>query len=156
LSDYYEKTIEKVPSSAVNSENKRRIGKLIASLIVNELLGKISDITETSLRPTDLAGLVSLLESGAITSKIVKDVLVKSIATGKSPVAIIEEEGIEKVDDSDIESIIDKVLTENAKEVERYKNGEKQLFGFFVGQVMRESKGQADPGVVNKLLIEKL
>lgn len=156
LSEYYEKVIEKIPSAAVNSENKRRIGKLVATLIINELLGKVADITTSSLKPNDLAALVDMLEQGDVTSKIVKDVLAKSLETGKSPLSIIQEEGIEKVDDSAIEAIVDKVLADNATEVERYRAGEKQLHGFFVGQVMKESKGQADPGVVHILLTEKL
>lgn len=156
VSEYYEKIIEKIPSAAVNSENKRRIGKLVASLVINEFLGKVADVNESNLRPNDFALLIQSLEVGEITTKILKDVIGKALKTGKSPVEIIKSEGIEKADDTTVEAIIDKVVSDNPDEVARYRAGDVRLFGFFVGQVMQASKGQADPSTVNKILKEKL
>lgn len=156
VAEYYEKIIEQIPSAAVNSENKRRIGKLAASLLVNEFLGRVASVGDTNLRASQFAGLIMSLEVGEITTKILKDVLVRAIETGKDPAEIIKSEGIEKADDSAVEEIISKVIAENPSEVERYRAGDVKLFGFFVGQVMQASKGQADPNTVNKALKEKL
>lgn len=156
LSDYFEKTLEKVPAIAESSEAKRRIGKQVANLIINEIIGKVADVYEITLKPSELADLVNNLERGEITLKILKDVLGKALATGKDPAEIIKSEGIVKADDSVVLDIVEKVITANPAEVERYRAGESRLLGFFVGEVMRESKGQADPLTVNKVLKEKL
>ncbi|GIT62403.1 MAG: hypothetical protein Ct9H300mP20_22300 [Gammaproteobacteria bacterium] len=75
----------------------------------------------------------------------------------KNPDEIIEEKGLKQVtDSSEIEKVIDKVLEKNSSQLEQYKSGKEKLFGFFVGQVMKESKGKANPEQVNKLLKDKL
>jgi len=79
------------------------------------------------------------------------------VETGESPDKIIEEKGLRQVSDTgEIEAMIDTVLAENTDKVEEYRGGKDKLFGFFVGQVMKASKGQANPGMVNQLLKAKL
>jgi aspartyl-tRNA(Asn)/glutamyl-tRNA(Gln) amidotransferase subunit B len=156
LSDYFEKTLEKIPAITEGSEAKRKIGKQVANLIINEIIGKVADVYEITLKPSELAGLVTSLEMGEITLKILKDVLGKALVTGKNPAEIIKSEGIAKSDDSAVLEIVEKVIAANRAEVERYRTGESRLFGFFVGEVMKESKGQADPQSINKLLHESL
>jgi len=127
--------------------------------MINEFIGKVSDLSspyDSKISPEAFAELINLLEEKKITGKIAKDILPKMIVNGQRPTQIIESEGIKRVDDSDIEAIIEKVINDNSSEVERYKNGEQKLFGFFVGQVMRESSGQADPAITNKILKERL
>lgn len=157
-SKYFEEIIGHLEQITKSAEAARNIGKQTATLMINEFIGKLSDITpyESKVTPESFAELVDLLDKKEITSKMAKDILDKMIQTGKSASGVIKDEGIEKTDDTAIETIIDKVIADNPVEVERFKAGEKKLQGFFVGQVMKESKGQADPGVINIMLKNKL
>lgn len=156
---YFEETIGHLSEITEGSEASRRFGRQVSSFMINEFMGKVSDLSslyDSKVRPEDFAELIGLLKEKKITGKIAKDILPKMIATGQKPIKIIDSEGIKRVDDSDIDEIIDRVIKENPNEAERYKNGEQKLFGFFVGQAMKESKGQADPSTVNKVLKNKL
>jgi aspartyl-tRNA(Asn)/glutamyl-tRNA(Gln) amidotransferase subunit B len=158
-SRYFEETIGHLEQITKSADASRRIGKQVATLLINEFLGKISDldsISDSKVTPESFAELIDLLDKKEITSKMAKDILPKMIEAGKSASGIKKEAGMEKVDDSAVEQIVDKVLAANPAEVERFKAGEKKLQGFFVGQVMKESKGQADPAAINKLIIERL
>lgn len=158
-SKYFEEVIGHLEQITRSSEASRRIGKQVATIMVNEFLGKITELDsvfESLVTPESFAELIDLLDKKEITSKMAKDILIKMIETGKSAPGIIKESGMKKIDDSSLQAIVNKVITANQIEVERFKAGEKKLFGFFIGQVMKESKGQADPTVVNKLLKEKL
>jgi aspartyl-tRNA(Asn)/glutamyl-tRNA(Gln) amidotransferase subunit B len=104
-----------------------------------------------------LAELLALINNDTISGKIAKQVFEIMFETGERPEAIIEARGLKQVTDtSAIEQIIDKVIVANADKVTEYKSGKDKLFGFFVGQVMKESQGKANPQVVNDLLIKKL
>jgi aspartyl-tRNA(Asn)/glutamyl-tRNA(Gln) amidotransferase subunit B len=86
-----------------------------------------------------------------------KDIFAKMVATGKSPQEIIDSEGLRQISDTGaLEKIIDEVIAGNVKQVEQYKSGKTTVLGYLVGQVMKASKGQANPGVVNELLRSKL
>jgi aspartyl-tRNA(Asn)/glutamyl-tRNA(Gln) amidotransferase subunit B len=107
--------------------------------------------------PEALGGLVGLIEDGTISGKIAKDVFADMFETGKDAATIVEEKGLKQVSDSGaIEAMIDEVIAANGDKVEEYRGGKDKLFGFFVGQVMKASKGQANPGMVNQLLRAKL
>ena len=107
--------------------------------------------------PEELGALVRVIEEGKISGKQGKDVLVEMFRTGKAAAAVIEEQGLAQVSDAgEIEKIITDVLASNHQQVEQYRAGKEGLFGFFVGQVMKVSKGKANPKVVNDLLREKL
>ena len=98
-----------------------------------------------------------LMESGAISSKILKDLYDKAFANGEDFPAIYEREKPQQITDtSAIEKIIDDVIAANPKQVEQYKAGKTTILGFFVGQVMKGSKGQAKPDLVNEILKKKL
>ncbi len=100
---------------------------------------------------------MDLLDSGAISGKIAKGVFEQMFASGKSARHIVDEKGLGQVsDESQIESAIDQVLSENPKEVEQFRAGKDKLFGFFVGQVMRKTKGKANPQLANEILRKKL
>lgn len=159
LARYFEATLENLPQIAESSEKARKLGKQAASILINEFLGKITELNsvfDSNITPDNFAQLISLLDGDEITGTIAKDLLPKMLKSGKSPSEIIKSEGISKVDDSAVSSIIEKVITDNPAEVERYRAGDNKLFGFFVGQVMRETKGKGDPKAVNELLKRKL
>jgi len=97
------------------------------------------------------------MDSGTISVKIAKTVFDEMWKSGKGPAAIVQEQGLVQVSDSGaIEAIIDEILIREAGQVEEYRSGKDKLFGFFVGQVMKASKGKANPAVVNELLLSKL
>ena len=98
-----------------------------------------------------------MIKSGEISGKIAKDVLDAMIESGENAKQIVESKGLKQVSDSSaIEKIIDEVLSRNHTSLDEYRAGKEKLFGFFVGQVMKESKGQANPTIVNELLKKKL
>ncbi len=135
--------------------------KLTANWLLNDLLGSLSeagkDIESSPVSPQSLAELVKLIKENVLSSKLAKEVIKEMVATGKSPSQIVEEKGLKQIsDEGQIRSMIEEVLRENSKEVERFKAGEEKVFGFLVGQVMKKAKGKANPQLVNKLLREML
>ena len=111
------------------------------------------DIQQSPIAPRALAALLKLIDGNVISGKIAKTVFDEMARTGKPPETIVQEKGLVQVTDtSEIEQIVQKVLARNPKEVSDYQNGKEKVFGFFVGQVMRESKGKANPQRVNEIL----
>lgn len=136
-----------------------------AKLAANWLMGDIAaymknekvSISDIKLTPSELAELIDSIKSGTISGKIGKEILFELIAKGGTVKGLIKEKNLVQITDpSEIEKIIDKVLEANQKQVEQYRGGKTKLQGFFAGQVMKESKGKANPGLVNKILLEKL
>ena len=127
---------------------------------MSELLGLSDDpemIMNFPVKAGELAGLLKLIDDGTINGKTAKSVFRDMIETGKKPEIIIEEKGLTQVSDtSEIETIIDKVLASNQQSVDDFRNGKEKAMGFLVGQVMKESKGKANPQMVNEILIKKL
>ena len=98
-----------------------------------------------------------MITKGTISNRIAKDVFVEMIESKKSAADIVKEKGLEQVSDTgELETMIAKILSDNPKMVEDYKGGKDKLFGFFVGQVMKQTQGKANPGVVNELLKKAL
>jgi aspartyl-tRNA(Asn)/glutamyl-tRNA(Gln) amidotransferase subunit B len=115
------------------------------------------DISESPVSAGNLGRLVALITAGKISGKLAKDVFAKMFAAGETAEAIIEREGLSQISDAGaLGKIIDEVIAANPKQVEQYRGGKTTVIAFFVGQVMKASRGQADPGAVNKLLREKL
>ncbi len=109
------------------------------------------------VQPDSLNELVNLIEKNTISGKIAKEVFSEMIMTSKKPSEIVKQKGLEQVsDDSTIEGFIEEVISQNEDKVNEYRNGKEKLFGFFVGQVMKVSRGKANPGLVNKMLKNKL
>ncbi len=124
--------------------------KLIANWVINE-------VPDMTVPDQHLAELLKILEAGEISNKIAKDVASAMRESGKTAAAIIEEKGLKQVSDSSaIETLIDQVLAASPKELEAYKAGRVQLYGYFVGQAMKAAKGQANPQVLNEVLKKKL
>jgi aspartyl-tRNA(Asn)/glutamyl-tRNA(Gln) amidotransferase subunit B len=157
---YFEEAIESIPAEAENSEFKKQIGKAVASFMQTELLGKLNgseSVFDTKVSPQNFASLIAEVRSDKISGKIAKEIFPEMLASGKAAAELIAEKGMSQISDSgELNTIVAQVLKDNKNEVERYRAGEKQLFGFFVGQVMKASKGQANPGLVNEILKKEL
>jgi aspartyl-tRNA(Asn)/glutamyl-tRNA(Gln) amidotransferase subunit B len=133
--------------------------KKAANWIINELLREVRDgiLAGFPVRPIGLSALIRLIDEGTISSTIAKEVFAEMVATGKSPEQVVAEKGLRQVSDTGaLETVIDRVMAANPAEVEKYRSGKKNLIGFFVGQVMKETKGKGDPKLVNELLRKKL
>ena len=133
--------------------------------VSNWLIGDITawlkhhntDLAQAKLTPDALAELTELFETKAISSAVAKKLIPELLEKGGSPKQLVEQQGLAQVsDEGALKAIVEKVLAENPKEVAAYKGGNTQLVGFFVGQVMKESKGSANPQVVSKLIQELL
>ena len=140
---------------------KGKDGKLTANWMITELFGALKkeniSLSDSPISPENLGQLIDLISDGTISGKIAKDVFAEMMISKKSPSDIVKEKGLEQVsDDTEILKLIDKVIAENEDKVKDYLGGKDKLFGFFVGQVMKLSQGKANPGIVNKLLKEKL
>jgi aspartyl-tRNA(Asn)/glutamyl-tRNA(Gln) amidotransferase subunit B len=115
------------------------------------------EIAESPVSAENLGGLISMIGEGKISGKIAKDILPKMFETGDTAAAIAEREGLQQISDSGaLEKIVDQVIAANPKQVEQYRGGKTTVIGFLVGQVMKASRGQADPAAVNALLKAKL
>jgi aspartyl-tRNA(Asn)/glutamyl-tRNA(Gln) amidotransferase subunit B len=150
LADYFE-------DCAQNVKNP----KLVSNWVMGTLLGLLNSegksIDQSPVSAAQLAELIALIETDVISGKIAKTVFDEMVASGKAPKVIVEEKGLVQVTDaSAIESVVDQVISANPSEVEKFKAGNAKLMGFFVGQVMRETKGKANPQMVNQLLKKKL
>ena len=135
--------------------------KLATNWITGELFALLNnksiEITESPITSENLAKLINLIKDGTISGKIAKTVFEIMADSGKDPKKIVEEKGLKQQSDpKELEKIIDKVISDNLKNVEAYKSGKDKLFGFFVGQVMKQSNGKANPQLVNEILKKKL
>lgn len=135
--------------------------KLAANWVISELFGRLNkegrDIAECPVKPESLAGLLKLIMDDTISGKIAKDVFSEMFETGKEASVIVEEKGLKQITDTGaIEAVVDRIIADNPGQVEQYRSGKQGLIGWFVGQVMKETGGKANPGVVNQLLKKKL
>ncbi|HEY3269102.1 MAG TPA: Asp-tRNA(Asn)/Glu-tRNA(Gln) amidotransferase subunit GatB [Armatimonadota bacterium] len=135
--------------------------KAAANWVTGQLLANLNaeghDITETKVRAEDLGAMIRLIGDGTISGKIAKTVFDEMFQTGKPPRQIVDEKGLVQVsDEGAIEAIVEQVLAAHPDEAARFRGGEEKLMGFFVGQVMKASKGKANPGLANSVLKKKL
>ena len=154
-------TEEKETAAFYEAAAEGRDKKLVANWMTVELFGALNkagkSLGDSPVSPQQLGGLVGLISDGTISGRIAKDVFAEMMETSKDAAVIIEEKGLKQVSDSGaIEALIDQVLADNQDKVEEYRGGKDKLFGFFVGQTMKLSKGQANPAMVNDLLKSKL
>jgi aspartyl-tRNA(Asn)/glutamyl-tRNA(Gln) amidotransferase subunit B len=135
--------------------------KAVSNWIMGSLLGLLNaegkSIDQAPVSASDLVELLKLVDDGTISGKIAKNVFDEMAKSGKSARQIVEEQGLVQISDSSaIDDIVSKILAANQKEVQAYKSGKTKLLGFFVGQVMRATRGQANPKMVNEILKKKL
>ena len=163
LSNYDAEVIvsDKTTSEYFETVVKGRTPKLATTWVTGELfsvLNKKSISIQDSPVSADMMGeLLDNIESGKISNRLAKDIFEDMCETGKDPNLIIKEKGLSQIsDEGEIEKLVDEVLNNNPENIEKYKNGKTKLLGFFVGEVMKLSKGKANPGTLNKLLKKKL
>jgi len=144
--------------AAKATKNPKRVANLVQSELMGRLKGKGVAIEQSPISMKGVAASADLVEAGTISGKMLKDLYDLSFERGKDFPAVYEEEGSprQSTDTSALEKIIDEVLVANPKQLEQYRGGKKTMLGFFVGQVMKASKGQASPQIVNVLLAKKL
>ncbi len=153
LAEYFDATLEAHPSETS--------GKTIANWMLTELLGALNaesrHISDSPMQPATLSELVKLIEDQTISGKIGKEVFAESYKSGESPAAIVERKGLQQIsDEAALWEIIDRIVTANPKQAKEYEAGKDGLFGFFVGQVMKETKGRANPVLTSDLLHKRL
>ncbi|OLE12422.1 MAG: aspartyl/glutamyl-tRNA amidotransferase subunit B [Acidobacteria bacterium 13_1_20CM_4_56_7] len=140
------------------AKNPKRVANLVQSELMGRLKAKGMEIENSPISMQGVAASADLVEGGAISGKMLKDLYDLCFERGKDFPAVYEEEGRpqQSTDTSALEKIIDDLVAANPKQVEQYRAGKKTMLGFFVGQVMKASKGQASPQIVNELLAKKL
>ena len=152
LADFFE--------NAAKLSDARKVANFIIGPLVRECSEKglsILDPSSWKMTSETLAKLVKIVDDGVISNKIANDIFGELLVNGLNPEEYVKEKGLVQISDtSAIEEIVKKVVESNPNEVEAYKNGKTKLISFFVGQVMRETKGKANPSLVNKLLAKTL
>jgi aspartyl-tRNA(Asn)/glutamyl-tRNA(Gln) amidotransferase subunit B len=145
-------------SAAKAAKNSKRVANLIQSELMGRLKAKGQEIEQSPITMKGVARSADLVENGTISGKMLKDLYDKCFDRGKDFPEVYEEEGrpAQSTDTGAIEKILDEVLAANPKQVEQYRAGKTTVSGFFVGQVMKLSKGQANPQLVNELVKKKL
>ena len=150
LADYFEEV-------ARLSGKPKIAGNWIMGDVLRFLNEEKRDIRDCPILPGSLAEMILLIEEGAISGKMAKDVIEDMYKTGKGPREIIETRGLVQItDEQALKKAIEEVLAANPAQVEQYRGGREKLFGYFVGQVMKETKGKANPALVNELLKKML
>jgi len=150
LAAYFEQTVELFPKP-------KGVSNWIMTELMRELKGEETGITSCPVAPAQLAQLLRLIDDGTISGKIAKTVFEEMYATGKDAPAIIEEKGLVQISDSDeLRGIVGKALDDNPAELEKLLGGKTKIMGFFVGQVMKATKGKANPKMVNKILADEV
>lgn len=150
LADYFEACVRRFPQP-----------KTVSNWVMGSLLGLLNaqdkTIADSPVSPQNLARLLELIEAGVISGKIAKTVFDEMARTGNPAKQIVAEKGLVQITDTDaIDDVVARIISNNPKEVEAYQNGKTKLLGFFVGQVMKETRGKANPKLVNEILKKKL
>ncbi len=135
--------------------------KTVANWILSELQAYLNThhltISQSNFSPAQLAEILELIDKGTISGKIAKTILLDVLKTGKQVKDVIAESGMTQIsDETELKKIIQEIIKNNPKQVEQYKSGKTTIIGFFVGQVMKVTKGRANPGLANKLLKQAL
>jgi len=150
LADFFEKCVLEYSSA-----------KTVSNWIMGEMMRLLKEtgkeVEEVLIKPHQMASLLNLIDNGTITGSIAKTVFEEMFATGKNPEEIVDEKGLKQLSNEDeLRKIALKVIEDNPKSVEDYKNGKDKAIGFLVGQIMKATKGKANPQLANKILLEEL
>jgi aspartyl-tRNA(Asn)/glutamyl-tRNA(Gln) amidotransferase subunit B len=151
ISDYFEAAVDAYAGDP----------KVVSNWIMNEILRMLNELgisaDQLLLKPDQLAAVIKMVDSGTINNATGKALLSKVQQTGKSPLEIVDAEGLAQLsDDTALQSVIDQVLAAHPDEVMSFRSGKEGLFGWFMGQVMRETRGKADPQLTKQLLLDAL
>ena len=150
IADYYEKSVSLYPEP-----------KEISNWIMGELLRQLKidgrKIDKSPIKPEGLIALLKLIKEGTLSAKMAKTVFEEMYQSSKSATKIVAQKGLAQITDlSTIDNLVNEILKVNTDQVEQYRNGKEKVLGFLVGQIMKQSKGQADPALVNKLLKDRI
>jgi aspartyl-tRNA(Asn)/glutamyl-tRNA(Gln) amidotransferase subunit B len=150
LADYYEQVI-----TVTNNY------KAASNWVMTEVLRIVNDekitIEQFPVKPISLGKLIKMIEDKTISGKIAKEIFPEMLATGQAPEEIVKDKNLLQISDtSEIEKAVDKIIESNPKDVQDYLGGKEKVIGFLVGQVMKETKGKANPQIVNEILLSKL
>lgn len=145
-------------SAARAAKNPKRVANLVQSELMGRLKARSLELDQSPISMAGVAASADLVESGAISGKMLKDFYDLSFERGKDFPAVYDEEGRpeQSRDTSALEKLADDLIAANPKQVEQYRAGKKTMLGFFVGQIMKASKGQANPQLVNEVMTKKL
>jgi aspartyl-tRNA(Asn)/glutamyl-tRNA(Gln) amidotransferase subunit B len=150
LAAYFEECVARFPQP-------KRVSNWIMAELLRELNRDDREIDQCPVPPVRLAHLLQLIDDGVISGKMAKTVFEQMYRTGKSPESIIDEQGLQQLTDQrELADIIERVLAAHPSQVQDYRDGKEKLLGFFVGQVMKQTQGKANPRLVNEILREKL
>lgn len=151
LADYFEE-------AAQGYANAKKLGNWIMTELMREFKGEIGeDIAACKVRPQGLADLLTLIDKGSISGKIAKTVFAEMLATGKNPEEIVTEKGLVQMsDEGDLVKVVRDILAKNPEQVAQFREGKTKVMGFFVGQLMKQTQGRANPGLANELFSKEL
>jgi len=135
--------------------------KQASNYVMTDVLRVIGEehikLNKFPIEPQNLARMIDLINEGTISTKLAKDVFEEMLHSGLNPDSIVEKKGLRQVSDQvEIDKVVQEVLQSNPEEVQRYIGGKEKVFGFFVGEVMKKTRGKANPKVLNDLLRQKL
>lgn len=151
LAEYFEEAVTQAPKKA----------QAIGNLVVNDLLREISEantsLAESKIRPTDILSLVEVIEKGVITKQIAKEVFIEMFKTGESAMEVVDRKGLKPdFDEGQVKTWCEEAIAENPKPVESFKSGNDKALNSLKGQVMKKSKGKANPQVVDGMIRDLL
>jgi len=150
MASYYEESVQRFPEP-------KTVSNWMMGDLLRELKRDEKDIEQSLLTPSHLAEMLSMIKAGTISGKIAKDVFEEMYRTGEWPSKIVKDKGwVQILDEAEIIKAIEKVIRANPRQAEDYQKGKEKIFGFFVGEVMKEMKGKGNPKLVNELLRKKL
>jgi len=150
LANFFEKT-------AASLKDKKQAANWVMTTLLGMLNAKGISISQSPVSADSFSRLLSLVESGTINTNAAKTVLEEMVSSSKYPEIIVKERGLEQLSDqTQLETMVDKIIKENPDEVTAYRGGKTKLFSFFMGQIMKITRGKADPKIVTQLLNSKL
>jgi len=157
--DYFEALLDQL--ARATAKPAAEVAQKASNWVLSDLFGHLNkaslSITDSPVSPEQGAELLALVLDGTISNRAAKEVFEEMFASGRKAGEIVEEKGLKQVSDSsELEAVVDTVIAENQAQLEQYRAGKTKVLGFFVGQVMKATKGQANPQVVNELLRKKL
>jgi aspartyl-tRNA(Asn)/glutamyl-tRNA(Gln) amidotransferase subunit B len=157
--DFFEELVAELAKAS--GKPAKALATRAANWVISDLFGHLNKagvpITESPVSAAEGAELLKLVDEGTLSGRMAKDVFEEMFQSGRGAAEIVEEKGLEQVSDTgELEAIIDQVLADNPKQLEQYRAGKDKVVGFFVGQVMKATQGNANPKVVNELLAKKL
>jgi aspartyl-tRNA(Asn)/glutamyl-tRNA(Gln) amidotransferase subunit B len=157
--DYFDAALQVL--TTISQSDRKENAKLVSNWVMTDVMRVMSEkkveIAGFPVSPGRLAGMIGLIQNGTISGKIAKEVFEEMLGTEEGPQAIVERKGLVQVSDEQaIERVIENVLENNGPQVAQFLAGNEKVFGFFVGETMKLTRGKANPRVVNTILRRKL